>query len=601
MTPMQHRYEYLRPFENRTLMWSNTNHHQYHHQPSSSRNVHKTGTRVMRNQGRALARQQTRKRHSVMSTFVRSSGAQGTRENVVIGQTLYRGHNSSVVFATFIRAYPLGQASKELQQSSTLLTIDDGGVCFIWPSTYDSNNGYGWVEPCQRYDIPLVINDVNIGGRKAAGIRSASSTDSSNLNASTGNVGATKPTQQGASIDPRSSFSISMGTATPSSDESHRNGNGHRGTTRDLEVFSVEKVELDEQYDHRMSIENRSSLWFLSYSWPKAKLGKHRNAKAHNPKECIRHVVEKRQDAYDMSRQIARIVSCLPDGQVLHKQRIVIEEQELRCILSSACMVSNDTELLVVLGMPRGFGLSQFRVNVMPIGAREPLRSGSRGHLHVADRNDIGSYSLLRGGNRVSIDIGDYSNGAAPPCYAIWKTFFEASGITAMSRSAGNCAIDHSDATTEVLIFSLGCMRIGLFCLATGRMIRDIDLSDVVADSVATTTKAKGSGKKAIAECYGRQITHMSVVMQKVRINDGMVGYVEDDDDDNDDNDDDEEVDLAHQKDPGVGGHARDEQAASRSSRRRYQMDAHVQVLLIGIEHSNELIAVRLDELKSCG
>ena len=86
--------------------------------------------------------------------------------------------------------------------------------------------------------------------------------------------------------------------------------------------------------------------------------------------------------------------------------------------------------------------------------------------------------------------------------------------------------------------------------------------------------------------------------MQKVRIDDGMVGYVEDDDDDNDDE---EEVDLAHQKDPGVGGHARDEQATSRSSRRRYQMDAHVQVLLIGIEHSNELIAVRLDELKSCG
>ena len=141
-------------------------------------------------------------------------------------------------------------------------------------------------------------------------------------------------------------------------------------------------------------------------------------------------------------------------------------------------------------------------------------------------------------------------------------------------------------------------MRIGLFCLATGRMIRDIDLSDVVADSVATTTKAKGSGKKAIAECYGRQITHMSVVMQKVRIDDGTVGYVEDDDDDNDGE---EEVELAHQKEPGAGGHARDEQAASRSSRRRYQMDAHVQVLLIGIEHSNELIAVRLDELKSSG
>ena len=557
--------------------------------------------------GRAmLARQPTRKRHSVMSTFVRSSGAQGTRESVVIGQTLYRGHNSSVVFASFIRTRgPSTGAPRELHQSSTLLTIDDAGVCLIWPSTYDSNNGFGWVEPWQRYDVPLVLTDVNIRARAAA--------------AAAASAGGPRSAQRGVE-QPQHSFARSAaraGGASASAADAAQEHHEHRAPARDLDVFSVEKVESDEQYDHRMSIESRSTLWFLSYSWPKAKLGKHRGAgKSHNPRECIRHVVERRQDAYDPTRQEARIVSCLPDGQVLHKQRIVVESQEIRCFLSSACLISNDTELLLVLGMPRGFGLSQFRVNVMPIGAGDGVRTGPRSYLHVEDHNDIGSYSLLRGGTRISIDVGDYSNGAAPPCYAVWKTFFDSSGaISAVSDTGA----DHSH-DTEILLFSLGCMRIGLFCLATGRMIRDIDLSDVVARSVLAsasspssssghgTAAAAGiggrSGRKAISECYGRHITHMSVAMQKVRIIErrrrtrGGHHHRRGDGDGGGDGDDGGDGDGPGDAD--VGGPGDADADGARAPPGRYQMDSSVQVLLLSVDNSNELIALRLDELRAC-
>ena len=533
----------LAPSRNRTLMWTGD---------ATASPFSSSAARMGPRASAAFGRRPTRRRHSVMSTFVRSSGTRGvdgSEKGAVVGQTLYRGHNSSVVFATFLSRSSRG-ASGAMEESSTMLTVDDSGCCLVWPSTYDSNNGFGWVEPSERYDVPLLVRELSI--------RSSSSSSSG-----TRGGGGSRPVTPGASLsdsediaesDADNDTGVSAATGSsqtfahdgarvPPAQSSASTGSSRAGFgMRNAEAFVAEAVDVDEYYDY-MSCIRSESLWFLSYSWPKTKLSANKNL-ALRQQECIRHVVERRQDAYDPSKQQARIVSTMPDGQVLHKQRIALERREIRCTLSSACTVSGGTELLIVLGIPRGYGLSQFRVLVMPIHNDAAVQwTQSTNRIDVEDFNNIGSYGLLSGHVRIAMEVGDYSNGAAPPCYTIWRNALQGIDGSARGNSSSGSAgapISTSEDATETLLFSLGCMRIGVYCLTAGKMIRDVDLTDLIFAQGDAKVKTKAK-KRTDA---GRHITYMST--QKLQ----------------------------------------DVHAPS----------AEVQVLFVCIDDSNELIAIRLDD-----